>query len=125
MTDPDQYAAALGLTITEHAGGEKGRYYGGGRISLRDNLGGVNRRCTLAHEIAHHVLGHDPAATGWWKNRQEREADEWAANYLISPAEYAAAEFLHGPEPGAIAAELNTTRHLVEVWRATTTRRSA
>ena len=116
-TDLNELAEHLGATITTHTGGEKGRYYGGGLISLRDGLGPINRRCTLAHELAHHVLRHDPAATGWWRARQEREADRWASRLLISPADYAAAEAMHGPHPGAIAHELGVTVRLVEVWK--------
>lgn len=116
-TDLNQLAAALGVSVAEHTGGEKGRYYGARRITLRRGLGYINRRCTLAHELGHCVLGHDPAATGWIKDRQERDADQWAARLLISAVEYRAAEHLHGPHPGAIAAELEVTKHLVEVWR--------
>lgn len=115
--DPDILAGVLGVHVTSHTGGEKGRYYGGGLISLRDDLGPVNRRCTLAHELGHYVLGHDPAASGWWSTRQENQADQWAANLLITPSEYKAAELAHGPHEGAIASELEVTNHLVTVWR--------
>lgn len=118
--EPNLAAAAGGpVTVLSHDGGEKGRFFGGRVISLRRDLGPVNRRCTLAHELGHVVLGHDPAATGWWKVRQEKAADRWAAETLIDPAEYQAAEQAHGPHPGGIAAELGVTVHLVEVFRAT------
>lgn len=109
--------AARGVTILAHTGGEKGRFYGGRVISLRRDLGPVNRRCTLAHELGHVALDHDPAATGWWKIRQEKAADQWAARALITPAEYAAAERDHGPHTGGLAAALGVTVHLVEVFR--------
>ena len=78
---------------------------------------GVQTCALPIYELGHCVLGHDPAATGWIKDRQERDADQWAARLLISAVEYRAAEHLHGPHPGAIAAELEVTKHLVEVWR--------
>ena len=50
-TDPklEQLAAQLGATIVTHDGGEKGRYYGRGIISLRRNLGPKNFRLSLIH----------------------------------------------------------------------------
>ena len=116
-TDPEEIAHHLGVTIFTHLGGEKGRYYGNGAISLRAGLGHVNRRSTLAHELAHHVLRHDPAATGWVQMRQEHQADQLAAQTLITPTDYAQAERLYGPHPGAIAQELEVTRHLLHVWK--------
>lgn len=117
-TDPklEQLAAQLGATIVTHDGGEKGRYYGRGIISLRRNLGPKNYRCTLAHELAHHSLGHDPAATGWVHDRQERQANEWAARQLISPTEYQLAEQLYGPHPAHLAAELGVTVKVLKTW---------
>lgn len=123
--DPDTLAGALGVHITSHTGGEKGRYYGGGLISLRNDLGPINRRCALAHELGHYVLGHDPEASGWWSTRQENQADEWAANRLITPADYAAAELAHGPHAGGIASELEVTKHIVTVWRRSFERTTA
>ena len=124
MMDPDALAEALGVTLTEHAGGEKGRYYGGRHISLRRGLGPVNRRCALAHELGHLIAGHDPAAAGWIRARQERQADEFAARLLISPIEYALAEQLHGPSLSAIAHELGVTVHLATTWQSLYERQS-
>lgn len=112
----EQLAAQLGATIVTHDGGEKGRYYGHGIISLRRGLGPKNYRCTLAHELAHHSLGHDPAATGWVHDRQERQANEWAARLLISPTEYQLAEQLYGPHPAHLAAELGVTVKVLKTW---------
>ncbi|MGN6019485.1 ImmA/IrrE family metallo-endopeptidase [Corynebacterium striatum] len=112
----EELAARLGATIVTHDGGEKGRYYGHGIISLRRGLGPKNYRCTLAHELAHHALGHDPAATGWVHDRQERQAEKWAAQHLISPTEYAAAETLYGPQPSQIAHELGVTVKVLKTW---------
>lgn len=116
----EMLAAIHGITITTHTGGEKGRWYSNTRtISIRRDLGWVNARCTLAHELGHAICGHDSKAEGWLKNRQEREADIFAANVLIDPSEYKSAELLYGPHPGAIAHELGVTNHLVTVWQNT------
>lgn len=77
--DLDGLARRLGVVVKQHHGGEKGRYYGDGLISLRDDLGHINYRCTLTHELAHHILGHDPGRELW------RVAD--CANHLgVSPS---------------------------------------
>ena len=112
----EQLAAQLGAVIVTHDGGEKGRYYCNGIISLRRGLGPKNYRCTLAHELAHHALDHDPAATGWVHDRQERQANEWAARLLISPTEYQQAETLYGPQPQLLAHELGVTVKVLKTW---------
>ena len=116
----EMLAATHGITITTHTGGEKGRWYSNTRtISIRRDLGWVNARCTLAHELGHALNNHDSRAEAWLRDRQEREADIFAANVLIDPSEYKNAELLYGPHPGAIAHELGVTNHLVAVWRNT------
>lgn len=79
----------------------------------------LNHRCTqaqavaaLAHEIGHAVFG-DRCTT----EAVEDRADEMGASFVISRAEYAAAELLVGPHPGALARELDVTRDLVLAWR--------
>ena len=48
-------------------------------------------RSVLAHELGHAVLGHTSRRpTPRSVARQERQADEWAARLLITPAAYAA-----------------------------------
>lgn len=113
-------AALHHITITTHTGGEKGRWYSDTRtISLRKHLHPIAYRCTLAHELGHAICGHDGKAEGWFKERQEHEADVWAANLLIEQADYMDAELIHSSSPGAIALELGVTVHFVEIWRAT------
>lgn len=114
----EELAARLGATIITHDGGEKGRYYGHGIISLRRGLGPKNYRCTLAHELAHHALGHDPAATGWVHDRQERQANEWAARLLINPTDYATTEAIYGPHPATLAHELGVTVKVLKTWQS-------
>lgn len=116
----EMLAALHGITITTHTGGEKGRWYSDTRtISLRKDLHPTLRYCTLAHELGHALNNHDSKAEAWLRDRQEREADIFAANVLIDPSEYKSAELLYGPHPGAIAQELGVTNHLVTVWQNT------
>ncbi|WP_188043696.1 ImmA/IrrE family metallo-endopeptidase [Changpingibacter yushuensis] len=70
---------------------------------------------TLAHELGHAALGHGCAQSPGG----ERLADEWAAQLLISPIEYAAAERLYGPNKQALALELGVTRQLVSAYQHT------
>lgn len=115
----EMLAATHGITITTHTGGEKGRWYSNTRtISIRRDLGWVNARCTLAHELGHALNNHDSRAEAWLRDRQEREADIFAANVLIDPSEYKSAELLYGPRYGAIAHEIGVTVHLIKVWAA-------
>ena len=121
--DPSLIEMALeaGIDVVTHHGGDKGRWYPTSRtISLRADLPARARRCTLAHELGHAVLGHaaGPDLPQWVVEKQERAADRWAAETLISEDAYKSAEAALGPHPGAIAAELGVTVHLLEVWRA-------
>lgn len=115
--DLDDLAHRLGVQVVEHNGGEKGRHYPGGILSLRRDLGPIARRCTLAHELAHYILRHEPTGDPWLHSRQERQAHELAAELLITPEEYESAEILVGHHPSALAAELGVTKHLIYVWR--------
>lgn len=121
-----QLAAALGVTITEHTGGPKGRYTHQARIiSLRRGLLHRELRCTLAHELAHAVAGDEPTGIAWLDARMERIADERAARWLITEDTYAAAERLVGPHPGALARELGVTLHILGVWQSLYERQAA
>lgn len=113
----EQLADAIGVTVTRHTVGPKGWYQHHNRtISLHASLAGPAERCTLAHELGHAMAGDEPTGVDWADQRAERAADRFAAELLISPAEYALAEQMYGPEPGAIARELGVTRHLLDVW---------
>ena len=116
-TDLDALAHHLGVCVLEHQGGEKGRHYPGGILSLRAGLHPTLRRCTLAHELAHYILKHEPTSDPWLHSRQERKADELAAELLITPEDYEHAEMMVGHHASALAAELDVTKHLIHVWR--------
>ncbi len=117
LDDLEALAAKVGATVGTHYGGEKGRRYPNGMITLRADLGFINRRCTLAHELAHHIAGDTPSPDPWVTARQERRAWELAAQWLISPVEYLAAERLHAGSISGIAHELGVTTHLITMWQ--------
>lgn len=124
-TELEQLAETLGITVEDdrHGNlhpGDFGGYIHHHRLILLDpTLGAVNRRCTLAHELAHAIRGDMPCGNPHFDVRAERAADQIAAKLLISHAEYAAAEALYGAHDGAIARELGVTTHLLAVWRKT------
>lgn len=121
-----QHARALNINITTHTSGAKGYYTHETRtISLRANLTERERRSTLAHELGHAVRGDEPTHNPYFHQRQERRADEYAANLLITPGAYAALEAQYGTAYDQIAYELGLTTHLLHVWRAMRQRAAA
>lgn len=82
-------------------------------ILIRPDLDPWNYRVCLAHELAHAYFRDEQAGDP----RIERRADQWAAQLLITPAEYAAAEVMVGSSVGALAYELNVTPAVIETWR--------
>lgn len=111
------HAMRLGLRVKyRDLGRRNGELTSGGLILVNSRKPQIVQRCTVAHEVGHFWYGHD------WTRDHDRARDEWqadsyAARLLISPVDYALAETLHGPHPGAIAKELEVTRRLVEIWR--------
>lgn len=87
-------------------------------IVVSSLLNTTQKRTTLAHELGHAHYGDEAVLDEPLREWQERRADEWAAQFLIDPHQYAAAEEMHGPHPGAIAQQLNVTRELAEVWQS-------
>lgn len=87
-------------------------------IVVSSLLNTTQKRTTLAHELGHAHYGDVAVLDEPLREWQERRADEWAAELLIDPQQYAEAEALHGPHPGAIAQHLNVTRELAEVWQS-------
>lgn len=85
------------------------------RITLSACLQSMPRNAvsTLAHEYAHHLLGHEgpqPAC-------EEDRADRLAAQMLITPEAYARAEQLHEGHIPAIADELGVTCWIVKAYQ--------
>lgn len=110
-------AENAGISVIEHDVSQspfKGIYDNRNRIiSIRADLGELNKKCTLAHELghaAHNDYGHGNA-------RQERAADYYAANLLIDIQDYRQADILFSGDIAAIAHELDVTRHIITVYR--------
>lgn len=85
-------------------------------IIINSRLHSDYQREVLAHELGHVHYGHD------WRHphdreRDERQADNYAARLLISPLEYAAAEYVYGPHAGALAEALQVSTAIISAWR--------
>jgi len=111
------HAASLGLTVKwRDLGRRNGELTSSGLVLLNPRKSLTTQRITLAHECGHHWHGHD-----WTRShdreRDERQADAYAARLLIEAADYAAAERIVGPHPGALAKELGVTPRLVMLWQ--------
>ena len=99
-----------------------GRHYGiydddRREIVLDVCLTDYQARSTLAHELSHADWRDRPTRDHHEHERRERRADAEAARALIRPAQYAEAERVHGPHPGAIATELGVCRWVVEAFQ--------
>lgn len=87
-------------------------------IVLNAWLDDVQRPYTLAHELGH--AWHEHTYDGdnpHGDPQQERLADEHAASLLIDPEQYARAEQLRGPHPGALADELGVHQDVVTIFQ--------
>ena len=117
--DLDQVAHDMGITVVDVWGAAKGRYIHELRVvTLRPDLSPIQRRCTLAHELGHAHAGDVPTGNGHFDQLQELRADRWAANLLIHQNHFFEAAALHHGHLGAMADELEVTRHLLLTWIA-------
>lgn len=110
-----KHCADLGIEVEWSDLGETRR----GQYEWRRDLITLNNRMTMpqlvstfAHEFAHAIFGDRCTVPA-----QERRAWEYAAAFLVTPTEYAAAEELVGSHPNALAAHLGVTARLIEAWR--------
>ena len=111
-------AAARGLRVVwRDVDGRNGEFRAPGLIVLDARRPGQTQKVTLAHELGHAYYGHTWSCDARVRRGQEAAADRYAANLLITPAAYAAAERLVGCHAGALARELGVTARLVELWR--------
>lgn len=76
-------------------------------------------RSVLAHEIAHFIRGDRRSMFGFYDEKDERRADEWAAHHLIDIDEYRLAEAKYGTNTEYIAMELNVMGYLVVAFERT------
>lgn len=82
LTNLDEVAAELGVTVRSAAvpGTRWGIYDHRYRlITLRPDLGPIQYRCTLAHELGHAHYGHVSS-----RPKQERQANLWASRQLLT-----------------------------------------
>ena len=112
------YADQLGLTVVEHHGPHTSGYRPGDHsVHLRPGMRGRILQSVLAHEIAHHILGHLPTDSRPERARQEAAANRWAALHLIDPEAYAAAERARNGHTKSMAVDLHVADELVDVYQ--------
>lgn len=124
--DLHRLAESMGVTLRRHNSGEKGWYHHPTRtISTRRGMSIQQYRSTLAHELGHAHYGDTTTGNGHFDQRQERRADEYAAQLLINPHDFKAAAIWHHDHLPAIADELEVTHHMLNVWLNLTERKAA
>lgn len=110
--DPYEYAETLGINIVwQPLDGVNGLWVPEHRtVVLNLGMEPIKERCTLAHELAHFVLGHEDSTP----------LHEWQADRYASTHQIARDEFLYWlPRCGTIddlAFELGVTRKLVVAY---------
>lgn len=77
-------------------------------IFIECSLDRASRRTVLSHELAHIDLDHSATARGWFSRRQERQADDLAAERLIDLDDLASA-LTWAQSQEEVAAELEVT----------------
>lgn len=125
MHELTQLAADMGIEIIEtKLVGKDGAYnHARGQIKLHRGMNERTARSVLAHEIGHAVYGHTATPFGPIHGRQERQANEWAANHLITLDAYREAESRREGHIASMAFDLCVTPELVEVYQTLIMRR--
>lgn len=119
MDDLLRLVEEQGIRLIERRGRTLGGYdHESHSIRLDPGMSARTRRSVLAHELGHAALGHSVTTHDSLRRRQERQADEWAARLLITPAAYAAAEALQGTHHASLAFELGVTVELVVAFQS-------
>lgn len=114
-------AEALGVAVIEEPlpYGVRGEYIHERRlIRLAPSMSYRQKRSTLGHELGHAHFGHTSPQSEAECRLQERQANDYAAQLLVTPADYAAAEALHGPHIGNLAFHLGVTPAVITSWRS-------
>lgn len=110
-------AEHMDMQLKRHTGGCPGWYDHHRRIiSTRRGQSIGQYKSVLAHELGHAHYGDTPTGNGHFDQRQERRADEYAAQLLINPGDFKAAAVWHHGHLPAIADELEVTHHLLATW---------
>ncbi len=109
------WLAGQGVIVVEVDGGDHWGWYDrqAGSVALRQDLLPFQRVPILMHECYHVARDDDGQQTP----RVEEWIDEQVAGRLISLPSYAAAEEAYGWNSGAIAAELDVPRWVVQAYR--------
>ncbi len=113
MLELIRYAASRGIEVhASHLPEDVLGYYSPdeGRVYFDMQLTPDERRVTIAHELGHAHYGHRCDS-----DRNERQADMFAANLLIDPEDYANLEALN-PDRHFVAEELGVTVELVDFF---------
>lgn len=129
-TDDDLLAVlttlGVSVVVTDLPPDRDGEYEHDARtVRLRPRMARRLHRSVLAHECAHAVYGDVVLDDRRQAERQERRADEWAAQHLITLEDYGWAESLHSGHVEAMAVELDVTVTLVQAFQRVLTRRFA
>lgn len=117
LDDLKEFCVRQGIYLTSHSdGNQKGIWLPQWKIiSLHQNLGDIQARCTLAHELGHWHAGD--IGCDEYHGKEERKADFYAARMLISRAEYQMCEDMYGCDLPTLAHHLKVTVHTVKKWR--------
>lgn len=118
-TNPDLHklAEALGVRTQSHTGGGKGYYDAHTHtITTRRGMSIRQYKSTLAHELAHAIRRDTPIDNEILHARNEHRVDIIAANMLITTEAFIDAYIWHNGHMGAIADELEVTKHLLNTW---------
>ncbi|RYE43688.1 MAG: ImmA/IrrE family metallo-endopeptidase [Hyphomicrobiales bacterium] len=114
----------LAIVFVHLPRGVRGEYRHDERtIALSIQLSRRQAHSTLAHELGHAYYGHLPTDDPVEHAKQERMADDYAAQLLITPAEYADAEQQCGTHLASLAYHLDVTPAIVRAWRSLWMRR--
>lgn len=119
-------AESMGVQLQRHTGGRPGWYDHHRRIiSTRRGQSIGQYKSVLAHELGHAAHRDTPTGNGHFDQRQERRADEYAAQLLINPHDFEAAAIWHHGHFPAIADELEVTQHILKTWQSMAANRVA
>lgn len=83
-------------------------------IVVDESITRAERRCALAHEIAHMDTGDLATESCWFAAQQETNADKLAAQRLVAIDELAAV-MRYSDDPREVAAELEVTLHVLVI----------
>lgn len=116
MEEVIAHAEAQGLRVAwRDLGPRNGELARNGLVTLNPRRTEAVQRITLAHEVGHWWHGHD-----WTREhsveRDERQADTYAARLLIDEVAIRRAANAVGEHPAALARELGVTARLVTLW---------